>query len=168
MTKFSPAVQAELQRQFNHEFTAAHAYVAMAVWCEDAGLKGCGKFFRKQAAEEREHADKFMAHLADRGVKPELAAVAAPKTKFESLVEVAEHALAMEVANTTGISKCYDVAVAEHDLASQPMLMWFIKEQVEEEAWASDLVRLAKGANCSGALMDLDRHVIKYLTSGEE
>lgn len=168
MTKFSPAVQAELQRQFNHEFTAAHAYVALAIWCDAAGLKGCGKFFRKQAEEEREHAEKFIAHLADRGVTPVLAAVAAPKTKFDSLVEVAEHALAMEVANSAGIGKCYEVAVAEHDLPSQPMLLWFIKEQVEEEAWASSLVGLAKGANCGGALMDLDRHVIKYLTTDED
>lgn len=168
MAQFKPAVQAELQRQMNHEISAAHAYLALAIWCEANSLKGCGKFFRKQAMEEREHADKLIAHLMDRGVTPEISAIPMPKQKFDSLVEVAEHALAMEVTNTAGIHKCYDVAVAEHDLASQPMLHWFIKEQVEEEAWASSLVGHARAANCAGGLMDLDRHLPKYISSDED
>ena len=70
-----PTVLNELQRQMNHEMAAAHAYEAVALWCEEQNFKGFGRFFAKQAAEEREHARKFMDHLLDRGVRPALGAI---------------------------------------------------------------------------------------------
>jgi len=157
-------VLAELTRQLNHELSAAHGYVALALWCEDQNLKGFARFFQKQAGEEREHASRFMGHLLDRGVLPELAPIGAPKGKFESLMAVATHARAMEQANTTGIHAAYEAANRDKDYPAQVLLQWFINEQVEEENWADEMVQRVEAAGCAGGMMDLDRHIERYLS----
>jgi ferritin len=164
----TPAVEQELQRQFNYELSAAHAYLAMALWCEHQNYPGFARFFQKQEQEEREHADRIMRHLLDRDVQPVLAEVKAPRTSYGNLLEVATQAQAMERANTSGIHQAYEAALAGKDYAAQVMLQWFIKEQVEEEAWTDAMVDFVQKATCAGSLMDLDRHLEKYLESGEE
>ncbi len=157
-------VVAEIQRQFNHELGAAHAYTALAAWCADQNLKGFSRFFHKQSGEEREHAQRFMDYLNDRGVMPELAAIAAPKTKFKTLLDVAKHARMMEQLNTEGIHAVYAAALKAGDYASQVMVQWFITEQVEEEAWCDEMVTRVEAAQAAGGQMYLDRHIEKYLS----
>ena len=162
-TKIPSKTLTELNRQINYELTAAHAYLAMSVWCASRSLKGFAGFFTKQSGEEREHAEKLVKHVQDRGVAPELAAIVMPKQNFKSLVEVVEQAQAMEQANTGGINAVYEAAVAARDYPAQVLMHWFIKEQVEEEAWAAELVDRVRAATCAGSLLDLDRHVEKLL-----
>jgi len=135
-TKIPSKTLTELNRQINYELTAAQAYLALSVWCASQSLKGFAGFFAKQSGEEREHAEKLMNHVLDRGVAPELAAIATPKQNFKSLLEVVEQAQAMEQSNTRGINAVYEAAVATRDYPAQVLMHWFIKEQVEEEAWA--------------------------------
>ena len=163
-TPIKPAVQTELQRQMNQELGAVHAYLALAVWCAAQNLKGFARFFYKQSGEEREHAQKFMDHLLDRDVTPELTAVPAPKTRFKTLLEIARHAHAMEQANTTGIHKVYEVATKAHDYPAQVLLHWFIGEQVEEENWSDEMVERVEAASTAGGAGYLDRHIERYLT----
>lgn len=161
--QIKPAVLTELQRQLNHELSAAHAYLALAVWCDSEDLKGFARYFLKQSAEEREHAAKFMKHLLDRGALPRLAALGAPQTEFPDVLAVARQAQRMEQENTAGIHRCYEAAVRETDYAAQVMLHWFINEQVEEEDWTDEMVARVDRANCAGGVAELDRHIERYL-----
>jgi len=160
------AVVAELQRQMNHEFAAAHAYTALSLWCADRNLKGFARFFDHQAAEEREHAQKFASHLLDRAVAPELRDVPAPRTAFASVLEVAQHARQMEIANTAGIHQVYAAALKAGDVPAQVALQWFVGEQVEEEAWCDEMVARVEAAGTGGGLMPLDRHIGRMLAEG--
>lgn len=157
------AVVTELQRQMNHEYGAAHAYTALAMWCHEQNLKGFSRFFHKQSGEEREHAQRLADHLLDRGVRPELAAIGAPTTAFKALLDVAKHAQKMEQLNTKGIQKAHAAAVKAGDVAAQVMLQWFILEQVEEEAWCSEMVARVSQAGSGMGLMALDRHIERML-----
>lgn len=159
----APPLLTELQRQLNHELGAAHAYTALAIWCFDQNLKGFSRYFYKQAGEEREHAQRFMDHLLDRGALPALAAIAAPRTSFDSLIDVARHARDMEQANTRGINQAYEIALAEKDYPAQVLLHWFINEQVEEEAWADEMVARVEASTTPGGMQALDRHLDRYL-----
>jgi ferritin len=152
-----------LEKQATHELTASYAYLAMANWCASEDYKGYAAFFNKQAEEEREHAKKFMDHLLDRGELPLLGVIGAPKCQFDSILEVAKLALALEIANSKGIVEAYELSLQVKDYASQSMLLWFIEEQVEEEAWANSMVTLTSRANCANAMFDLDRHIVKTL-----
>jgi ferritin len=162
--EIKPTVLSELQRQYNHELSAAHAYIALSIWCDNANLKGFARYFAKQAAEERGHAMKFIKHLLDRGAAAPLAQVPAPQVNFRSILEVAKHAQSMERANTAGIHDCYKTALAENDYPAQVLLHWFINEQVEEEDWADEMVDRVEAANCAGGMSDLDRHIERYVS----
>ena len=162
-SKIPAKVFAELNRQLNHELGAAHGYRALSLWCADQNLKGFAAYFAKQAGEESMHAEKFSDHLIDRDTLPELAAIAAPKQNFKSLLDAAQHALAMEQANTQGINTVYEAALAAKDYPAQVLLHWFINEQVEEESWATEMVERVQAASCAGSLSDLDRHIERLL-----
>jgi len=161
--KIPAKVLTELNRQLNHELSAAHAYLAMSGWCVSRNLKGFASFLGKQSGEEREHAEKIMEHILDRAESPKLDAIAAPKQDFRTLLELVERAQAMEQANTSGINAVYEAALAAKDYPAQVLMHWFINEQVEEEAWAAELVDRVRNASCAGSLQDLDRHVEKIL-----
>jgi ferritin len=83
---------------------------------------------------------KFAKYLQDQGAKVELAAIAAPKTEWKDLLEMFKDALAHEKKVTAWISDIMTLAVEEKDYATQNMLKWFIDEQVEEEAAATDVI----------------------------
>lgn len=164
----TPAVEQELQRQLNYELSAAHAYLALALWCEHENYPGFARFFRQQEQEEREHARRIQQHLLDRDVLPALADIQAPRGAYGNLLEVATQAQSMERANSAGIGQAYEAALAAKDYPAQVMLQWFINEQVEEEAWTDAMVDFVQKATCAGSLMDLDRHLEKYLETGKE
>ncbi|WPJ97598.1 ferritin [Coraliomargarita algicola] len=161
----NPSIQAALTDQANHELYAAHAYRAMAIWCDDQDYNGFAKFFFTQAAEELEHADKFIRHLLDRGVMPKLTALEAPTVEFTKLIEVAQLAETLEQRNSANIHQCYAIAQEVQDFASFPLLLSLIEEQVEEESWAATMLTLTKRAECSGAIYNLDRHIVKELSA---
>ncbi len=162
-SKIPQKVVEELNRQMNQELAAAHSYLALSVWCDVRNLKGFGKYFVKQAGEERLHADKILKHLTDRGVTADVAAVPAPKQDFRTLLEIAQQAQAQEHANTQGVNAVYEAAVAAKDFPAQVLMHWFINEQVEEEDWAAEMVERVQAAACSGSMSDLDRHIERYL-----
>jgi ferritin len=157
------ALQTELQRQLNHELSASHSYTALAIWCFEQNLKGFSRYFYKQSSEERLHAQRFIDHLLDRGVMPVLTGIDTPRTHFDSLLDVARHARGMEQANTRGINQAYEAALAAKDYPAQVLLQWFISEQVEEEAWADEMVARAGASTTPGGMQALDRHLDRYL-----
>ncbi len=161
--KIDATVVRELNRQLNQELAAGHAYLALSLWCDLRSLKGFGKYFLKQAGEERAHAERILKHLTDRGITAEVAGIPAPAQKFDALLEVARHAQELELANTQGINSTYEAALAAKDYPAQVLMHWFINEQVEEEDWASEMVDRVEGATCAGSLSDLDRHIERYL-----
>ena len=158
-----PSVLHELNRQLNHELGASHSYLALSLWCAARNFTGFASYFAKQSSEERTHAEKMINHLIDRGVTPELAAVAAPTRDFSSLLDVALQAQTMEQANTKGINAVYEAALAAKDYPAQVLMHWFISEQVEEEAWCDEMIDRVKAASCAGSLSDLDRHIERHL-----
>ena len=159
----SAKVIAALEKQADHELLASQNYLAMSYWCEVHHYAGFASFFKKQAGEEREHANKILQHLADRDVVPKIGPIPAPVGAFKALIEVSQAAYDFERANTAGIHAAYEVALAEKDYPAQVLLHWFINEQVEEEAWSDKLLVKTREAGCAGALLNLDRHLEKII-----
>jgi ferritin len=107
-------------------------------------------------------------HIVDRGGAPDFAGLPAPKQDFKSLLTVALQAQEMEQANTRGINAVFEAAFAAKDYPAQVLMHWFISEQVEEEAWAAELVTRVQAANCAGGLSSLDRHIVGQLAGGKD
>ena len=54
-TSLQDSVLDILNKQMGVEAHSSALYLSMSAWCYSQGLRGCGEYFRKQAAEEREH-----------------------------------------------------------------------------------------------------------------
>jgi len=159
-----PQVLAALNKQIQHELTASYTYLGLSVFFEQEVLKGFAAYFRKQAEEERGHAMKILGYVEDSNAKAELAAIPAAKASFKSPLDALKAARDFEKDTTASIIAVYAVAVKENDLATQNMLQWFIKEQVEEEKWTEEFVATGeKLGTHTGAWYMFDHHVSKLV-----
>jgi len=118
--------------QIGREMEASNQYVSIAAYFEGRFLKKLAGLFFKQAAEETEHALKFVHYILDAGGQVEIPALAAPKNTYAS----AEEAVGMAVKWETDVTKfIYDlVAITEKekDYIGREFLNWFVTEQLEE------------------------------------
>lgn len=135
-----------LNEQVAHEFAAHQQYVAIAVHYDAETLPRLAAFYYRQALEERNHAMMIIQYLLDADHPVEVPAVEAPKTSFEGIVEPVELALAQERRVSEQINGLAARARDEGDYQGEQFLQWFIKEQVEEVATASDLLKVTQRA----------------------
>lgn len=127
-----------LNEQIKHEFYSSYLYLSIASYFENIPLDGIGKWFRKQSAEEHEHAMKIYNYIIDRNMHVNLQAIEKPVHQFKSVKEAFELALEHEKKVTYWINQLYELAAQEKDYATHVFLQWFITEQVEEEKNAND------------------------------
>ena len=70
-------------------------------------------------------------------------------------LEVFEHVYKHECYVSELIDKLVDIAEADKDHASRDFLFWFVREQVEEESTAKEIVdQLKNYGECHYAIMD--------------
>ena len=127
-------------KQINEEMFSSYLYLSMAAWFDSINLKGFSRWMKIQAQEETLHAMKFYNHILERGGTVDLDALAKPKTKWETALNVFEEGLTHEEHITGCIDDLMTLAIAEKDHAAQSFLKWFVDEQVEEEANFSEMV----------------------------
>lgn len=156
----NPELEAAFNDQVNLELTSAHQYLALSAWLESEGLPGMAHWMKMQAGEENEHAMKFYQFLLDRNARVVLDSLPKPQSDFDSVSDVFRAALAAEETVTASINGIYSKAVDARDFASYPLLDWFVKEQVEEEATVQQIIDDLKRTEGSGhALLMLDREL---------
>ena len=161
-------VQDAINKQINHEMTAAYNYLAMVVYFEQINLAGFAFWMRKQHEEELEHASKLFQYLLDRGGKIELGTIPKPSSDFGSVAEVFETALKMEQANTASINEVYALAKQVNDYATLSHLQWFLDEQVEEEKTMDETLGLVRFAgDDKSALLTLNNQMAKRPDEGD-
>jgi ferritin len=136
----SPRFVKQLNEQVGSEFAAHQQYVACAVYYDALTMPQMARFFYRQAFEERDHAMMLVQYLLDADADVAIPGVAAPQSRFETVVEPVQLALDQEKRVTDQINKLTAIAREDHDYASDQFMQWFIKEQVEETATMSALL----------------------------
>src|SRR6202167_1729744 len=154
-TKF----QALLQEQIYNEFTSAQQYMAIAVYFDSADLPQLAKRFYSQSVEERNHAMMLVQHLLDRDVRVQIPGVDAVRNRFDRPHDALALALAQERAVTEQVSRLTAVARDEGDYLGEQFMQWFLREQTEEVASMTTLVRVADRAGAN--LFDLENFVAR-------
>ena len=144
--KFTQAMQDAINEQVNREMWSAHLYLSMSAHFANEGLKGFSSWFYKQYKEEIAHAEDMMKYILTRGGKVEVRAVEAVPTTFESRLAIVEQVYEHECYVSSCIEDLVRVASKEQDMASQDFFWKYIREQVEEEETASDLVQRVRMA----------------------
>ncbi|MDQ3632408.1 MAG: ferritin [Actinomycetota bacterium] len=138
----SEAFVERLNEQIGNELAAHNQYLALAVYYDAETLPRLASFFYAQAVEERDHAMMMVRYLLDADADPRIPAVAAPQTSFADVVEPVALALDQERRVSEQINELAALARRDSDLSSEQFMQWFIKEQVEEVAAMSDLLRV--------------------------
>src|SRR3954470_20415331 len=138
------AFVALLNEQIAHEYAAHQQYVACAVYYDAETLPQLARFFYAQALEERDHAMMMVQYLLDADAKVVVPGVAAPKVDFADILEPVALALEQERRVSEQINGLAATARQEGDYTSEQFVQWFIKEQVEEVATMSDLLRVVQ------------------------
>ena len=139
-----PAFVDKLNEQIGYEFGASQQYVAAAVYYDSETLPRLAAFFYAQAIEERNHAMMMVQYLMDADAKIVIPGIEAPKGDFADIVEPVRVALEQEKRVSEQINGLAATAREAGDFTSEQFVQWFIKEQVEEVATMSDLVRVVE------------------------
>ncbi|MBU4538345.1 MAG: ferritin [Weeksellaceae bacterium] len=133
-----------INEQITKEQYAAQYYLSMSAWFSAKDLDGIANYFRVQSKEELMHADKMFDYLNDVGAEIIIGEIAKPPHEFADAKDIFEKALAHEKIVTQSIFNILKNANDEGDFATVSFLQWFVTEQVEEEANASQLVTKIK------------------------
>lgn len=148
-----------LVEQFNHERANQVLYQAFADYMEAATWPGFSHWFDKQAEEEGQHARRIAAYLIDQNCLPVYMPLEAPPMEgIDTAPEVLfKLTLERERLTTSMINQLYHLADLEESPATCEFLLWFIREQVEEERALVDILQEMGRATCPAALLLLDR-----------
>ena len=154
-----------LNEQIGHEYAAHQQYVAIAVYYDAETLPQLARFFYAQALEERDHAMMMVQYLIDADADVVIPGVSAPQVQFADIVAPVALALAQEKRVTEQINALAGCARGEGDYTSEQFMQWFIKEQVEEVATMSDLLRVVERSKDDP--MDIENFMAREMSSGE-
>lgn len=147
-------------RQIEREGFSSNLYLAMASWAEAKGLAGIAAWLYAQSDEERGHMLKFIKWVNERGGNAIIPEFKKPPVKYKGIPEIFAEVLKHEQFITASINEVLEVAIAEKDHATTNWIQWFVKEQVEEESSAQQILDKLQLAGQHGVYF-LDRDIMK-------
>jgi ferritin len=133
-------MQDAINEQIKFEIYSANLYLSMSAYIEGKNLKGIAHWLRVQYEEETFHALKLYDYLKNREGQVIIQSIDAPPSEFGTPLETFKKVLEHEQHVTAAINNLYKVAIEENDIAAQIFLQWYVNEQMEEEANASDVI----------------------------
>jgi ferritin len=154
-------MNAALNEQIGNEFAASLQYVAVAAYFDHDNLPVLARHFYTQAAEERDHAMRFVKYVVDAGGRVEIPAIPAVQSDFPSAEAAVQLAVDGELRVTNQINALMNLAIKHNDHLTRNMLEWFVNEQLEEVSSMETLLGMIRRAGESGLLL-----VEHYLARG--
>ena len=150
-------VSSLINTQINKEFYSAYLYLLFSNFYDEKGLDGYANWYKIQAQEERDHAMLMLEYLRLNSEKITLEAIEKPEKKLEKLTDPLNFGLEHEQYVTSLIHNIYDAAYSVKDFRTMQFLDWFVKEQLEEEKNAEDMItKMELFGNDSKGLYMLD------------
>jgi ferritin len=138
-----------INEQIGFEFSASMQYVAIAAHFSADALPQLSQHFFRQAAEENEHAMRFIKYVVDAGGRVVIPAIEAPKPSFKTAEEAIKLSLDQEVKVTHQINALVELAREEKDYITINFLQWFLAEQLEEVSSMDNLLKIVQRASAN-------------------
>lgn len=137
-------ISKKLEKAINEQITAemwsANLYMAMSFFCEKEGFSGFGNWLKKQSNEEISHAYMMADFLIKRGGTAKMGKIDEVPGTWKKPIDMFKNVYEHECKVSEMINKLLDLSIEENDKAAQDFFWQFVREQVEEEATASDIV----------------------------
>ncbi len=146
-----------INTQINKEFYSAYLYLLFSNFYDEKGLDGYANWYKIQAQEERDHAMLMLEYMRLNSEKITLEAIDKPEKELVTLMDPLKAGLEHEQYVTSLINDIYAEAYAVKDFRTMQFLDWFVKEQLEEEKNAEDMItKMELFGNDSKGLYMLD------------
>jgi ferritin len=146
-----------LNDQVNAEYYSAYLYLAMSAYADRAGFKGTANWLFVQAREEMAHGTHICRYILERGAAPSFEDVKAPQLSFGGIKDLFDKVLAHERGVSERIDRIASLARDEGDHAAYGFIMWYVNEQVEEEASVEEIIaRINLTGNNPGLFCGID------------
>ncbi|MDE7378526.1 MAG: ferritin [Paraprevotella sp.] len=146
----------KLQKAINDQIAAevwsANLYLSMSFYLQKEGYDGFASWAKKQSQEEMEHACAMADYMIKRGGVARLDKIDVVPQEWTGVLRVFENIYEHECKVSKMIDHLVNLAAADDDKASQDFFWGFVREQVEEEATAQDIVEKIKKAGEAGIL----------------
>jgi ferritin len=150
-------------RQIEREGFSSNLYIAMASWAEVNGYPGVAAWLYIQSDEERLHMLKFIKYVNERGGKAIMPALKVPAAEYKGVEDVFKEVLKHEEFVTASINEIVALTLEEKDYNTHNFLLWFVMEQVEEEASARTIIDKVKLVGKNN-MYQLDRDILSLRT----
>ena len=156
--KLPPEVTTAINQQIKNELDGAQEYLRLANNFYAINLNGFGAWYTAQYAEELNHARMMMFFLTDKDEIPVIEGVDVPTITFTTTLDAASRSLALEEIQTDRIYKLHDLATATNSRDAATFLLFFITEQVQEEAnFKNQVDKLTLAGDDRAALLAMDK-----------
>ena len=142
--RLSKKVEDILNHQVLKEANAAQIYLSYGTWADEEGYAGVANLLYRHSQEERNHMMKVIEYIQGRGGRAKISALDAPPKDPKNLQECFNNIFKHEVDNTTAIYNIVTLTQDEKDWATYNFAQWFVKEQIEEETLAMDILDMLK------------------------
>ncbi|MCH8546650.1 MAG: ferritin [Cryomorphaceae bacterium] len=157
----SKEIETALNEQLVIEAKSSHSYLAWASWAENAGYPGIAKFMYAHSDEERQHMLKLLHYINERGGKAVVPALDKPEVTFNTITELFNRLLEHERSVTANINEVVGLCLSNRDYSTHNFMQWYVAEQLEEEALATDLLdRLNLIGNDKSGMYMFDRDIM--------
>lgn len=130
-----------LNDQINKELYSAYLYLSFSHFYTEKGLNGFAGWFLVQAQEERDHALLIVRYLQNNDAAITFEAIDRPDAAPDAAIDPLKAALVHEQYVTGLIHQLCEAAQERRDFRTLQFLDWFVKEQGEEEATVSELIK---------------------------
>ena len=156
---------AALNEQISNEFAASQQYIGAAVYYDSETLPRLAAFFYRQAVEERNHAMIMVQYLLDTDEEVRIPDIKSQQTTYDDVGGPLKMALEQEKRVSDQINGLAATAREAGDFTSEQFTQWFIKEQVEEVATMSDLLRVVERSKHDP--MEIENYMAREHSGGE-
>ena len=142
--------------QMNFELTNSYIYRSFAGIADFQSLIGTTKWFMKQSEEERNHFEKFCNYIQDQGHAPHLLQIPEQIPEGLTLFDLFETTVRLENSTLANLKNLSNICKQNGDDQSLELLLWYLKEQVEEVKTVTDIFNRLKlaGPGFGFILMD--------------
>ena len=152
----SEKLQAAMNDQITAEMWSSNLYLSMSFYLQKEGFDGFASWMKKQSQEELAHAYELANYLMKRGGTALVDKIDVVPQGWGSVLEVFEHVYDHECHVSDLINELVNIASEEKDKPSQDFLWGYVREQVEEEATAENIVAKLKKCSDAAGLFYLD------------
>ena len=153
----SNRLQQAINDQITAELWSSNLYLSMSFYLKTKGLNGMAHWLKKQSEEENEHACEMADYIIKRGGVAKVEKIDVVPQGWGTVLELFEHIYKHECHVSKLIDNLVSIAEEEKDNATQDFLWGFVREQVEEEESAQEIVDKLRLAGDTGILFMDDK-----------